>query len=58
MTYEFLTYVADLDDLKNQYRKLCRQHHPDLGGDLETMKKINLEYEARLNSGIFNATKQ
>jgi hypothetical protein len=55
MKYEYLTIVADLNDLKCQYKALCKIHHPDLGGDLETMKKINLEYEERLKSGIFNA---
>ena len=54
-TYEFFKFVTDLDDLKSQYRQLCKQHHPDLGGDVEVMKKINAEYSQRLTSGIFNA---
>lgn len=34
--------------LKARYRELCKQFHPDLGGDLETMKAINVEYEKAL----------
>ena len=55
MKYEYLNFVTDLNDLKAQYKNLCKKHHPDLGGDVETMKQINNEYEERLNSGIFNA---
>ena len=35
-------------EIKARYRELCKQHHPDLGGNEETMKAVNLEYEARL----------
>jgi hypothetical protein len=35
-------------DIKRRYRDLCKEHHPNLGGDEETMKAINLEYEERL----------
>lgn len=34
--------------LKARYRELCKQFHPDLGGDLETMKLVNVQYEAAL----------
>lgn len=44
MTY--FTNCNNLDDLKREYRKLAFKHHPDCGGDLETMKAINNEYEA------------
>jgi len=36
--------AADHDDLKRQYRALARTHHPDCGGDLHTMARINLLY--------------
>ena len=36
-----------LDELKKEYRRLAMIHHPDRGGDLETMKTINAEYEQR-----------
>lgn len=38
--------IKSYDDLKNQYRGLLKANHPDNGGDLETMKEINVEYDA------------
>jgi preprotein translocase subunit Sec63 len=37
-----------LDELKQQYRKLSMQHHPDKGGDKEVFQEINLEYRQAL----------
>ena len=34
-----------LEELKAEYRRLAKIHHPDRGGDTETMKAINNEYE-------------
>lgn len=34
-----------LEELKKEYRRLAMKHHPDHGGDLETMKAINAQYE-------------
>lgn len=34
------------EELKEQYRKLAMQHHPDRGGILENMQEINNEYDA------------
>jgi hypothetical protein len=34
-----------LQELKNIYRLLCRRHHPDRGGNTETMQQINWAYE-------------
>jgi curved DNA-binding protein CbpA len=33
-----------LEDVKAFYKKLAKQHHPDLGGDTVTMQEINKEY--------------
>ncbi len=33
-----------LDELKREYRRLSKIHHPDRGGDEETMKAINSEH--------------
>lgn len=33
-----------LDEVKATYKKLAKQHHPDLGGDTVTMQEINKEY--------------
>ncbi|MCI9596670.1 MAG: molecular chaperone DnaJ [Firmicutes bacterium] len=38
--------IETLEDLKKQYRTLALKNHPDRGGDLETMKAINAEYDA------------
>lgn len=34
-----------IEELKKEYRKLAMKHHPDRGGDLETMQKINAEHD-------------
>ena len=34
-----------LEELKSMYRKLAMLHHPDRGGDTETMKAVNTEYD-------------
>ena len=34
-----------LSELKEQYKKLCMQNHPDLGGNTADMQEINNEYE-------------
>jgi len=40
--------TATADEIKKAFRKLARQHHPDLGGDLETMKALNASYHQAL----------
>lgn len=30
---------------KKAYHKAARENHPDMGGDLETMKKINNDFD-------------
>ena len=32
------------EDLKKEYHKLCKVHHPDKGGDEETFKQLNNLY--------------
>lgn len=44
---KYFTNIKTLDDLKKEYRRLVMLNHPDRGGDLETMKIINLEYEQK-----------
>lgn len=36
---------ADANEIKQNYRKLARKHHPDRGGNAETFKLINEAYE-------------
>lgn len=37
--------VKTIEELRQLYRKLLKEHHPDNGGNEETMKEINLEYD-------------
>lgn len=55
---KYFAHCTTLEDLKKEYRRLAHKHHPDLGGDLETMKAINNEYEEAHNrlSQAHNAT--
>lgn len=43
MTY--FKNVKSFEDLKEQFKALARKNHPDCGGDAETMKAINVEYD-------------
>ena len=36
--------TAEIDEIKKQYRKLAREHHPDKGGNPEKFKKISEAY--------------
>ena len=33
------------EDIKRQYHFLAKRHHPDLGGDIERMERINEAYQ-------------
>ena len=46
--------IKNYDDLKSVYRDLCKKHHPDLGGDTETMQRINAEYAKILKDGFMD----
>ena len=45
MNKHFTPIPETLEDLKSMYRKLAMEHHPDRGGNSETMKAINTEYD-------------
>lgn len=42
---KWFSNCKSIEDLKSEYRRLIKQYHPDLGGDCETMKEINFEYD-------------
>ena len=54
--YEILGFKNEpesFDDIKLAYRRLVKINHPDRGGDVEMMQKINLAYdEAKKNFDI------
>lgn len=41
--------IATIEQLKAQYRDLIKKNHPDVGGDNDAMKAINIEYEELFN---------
>ncbi len=40
-----LTQIGNMNELKQRYRRLAMQHHPDRGGDPRIFMKLNREYE-------------
>lgn len=46
--------IKNLEELKEEYKKLAKKHHPDLGGCTETMQEINAEYDEILANGLFS----
>jgi len=46
MKQDFFRNCTTLDALKAEYKRLAKLHHPDMpGGDLETMKQVNAQYD-------------
>ncbi len=41
---KFFQDCHTIDEVKSLYRALAMQHHPDKGGNLQTMQAINAEY--------------
>lgn len=42
---KYFENISTLEELRKQYKELLKLHHPDNGGDLETMQEINAEYD-------------
>ena len=42
---KFFKHCRTLADIKSEYKRLAKLHHPDVGGDLETMQAVNAEYD-------------
>lgn len=41
----FTSNIHTMEELRREYRRLAKLHHPDTGGNTEDMKQINAEYE-------------
>lgn len=46
----FFQSCNTLQDVKELYRTLAKQYHPDKGGDLATMQEINNQYTRAINT--------
>lgn len=46
-------FQTPIEEVKRQYRKLVFEHHPDKGGKLEDMQRVNAEFEA-LKKRVYN----
>lgn len=49
MNTQFFKSCSTLEQVKKLYRDLCKQHHPDKGGDTATMQQINIQYTEAIN---------
>lgn len=45
MNIKFFENVKTVEELKRQYKTLAFKHHPDRGGKVEDMQRINSEYD-------------
>ena len=56
-----LKYFKDCntkEECKKLYKKLAFMYHPDRGGDTETMKAINAEFDYVIENNIFKSSKK
>lgn len=47
---KYFTNCKTIEEAKKLYRRLAMENHPDRGGDLDTMKAINTEYDEFFNT--------
>lgn len=43
---KFFKAIKTLEELKKEYKRLARVHHPDMGGELKVMQEINAEFDS------------
>lgn len=58
MKTEFFKDCKSIEEVKNLYKQLALKHHPDRGGDTETMQTINAEYEKVMKNPFFKFDEQ
>ncbi len=42
---KYFENISTLEELRKQYKELLKLHHPDNGGNVSEMQKINAEYD-------------
>ena len=47
----FFLDCSSIEEIKRKFKQLALKHHPDLGGDPDTMKEINRQYQEALKKG-------
>lgn len=45
-TFSYFKGCTTKEQLKKRHRELCKKYHPDKGGNPETFKKMQAEYES------------
>jgi hypothetical protein len=53
MKTQYFINCKTIDEVKKLYKELAMQHHPDRGGDTETMQEINNQYHSIINNPFF-----
>ena len=54
---KYFKECKSVEECKKLYKKLAFKYHPDRGGDIETMKAINNEFDYIMENGIFKRAK-
>ena len=55
---KYFKTCKNVEECKKLYKKLAFMYHPDKGGDTETMKEINNEFDYIMENGIFKRAKK
>ena len=55
---KYFKECKSVEECKKLYKKLAFKHHPDRGGDTETMKAINAEFDYVIENNIFKSSKK
>ena len=58
MKTSFFNQCRTLREIKQKYKELAMQYHPDRGGSEESMQLLNFEYELIINNPFFNFSGQ
>lgn len=58
MKTNYFSGCASLDEVKQRYKQLALENHPDRGGDKRVMQEINAQYEAIKKNPSFKFWKE